>query len=109
MDKATVALAATEDNAAAIAKLQKAVANKFSCRAVNGVVEGTFSKLGEVTSDGKVVIIVAIPSNMASSIFFNGELLRRDKTPLFTIIPAGTGELTVQPPAEGVYAIIIGE
>ncbi len=108
MDKATVALAATEDNAAAIAKLQKTV-GKIGCRAVNGVVEGTFSKLGEVTSDGKVVVIAVVPAGGASLIYFNGELLRKDKTPLFTILPAGTGELTVQPPVAGVYAIILGE
>lgn len=109
MDKATVALAATEDNAAAIAKLQKAVAKGFGCRAVKGVVEANYSKLGEVTSDGRVAVIAAIPATTKCLVFFNDELVRVDKTPVIAILPPGKGELKAQPPVENVYALILGE
>ena len=109
MDKATVALAATEDNAAAIAKLQKAMAKRVSIRAALGVVEGRYSILGEVNSDGIVMVIASVPYTGACSLLFDGELIRKDKTPLFAIIPKGKGVLAAQPPVDGVYAIIIGE
>ena len=95
MDKTTIALAATEDNAAAIRELSKQVARcKTGCRLVDGTSVNGVTSFGNVTSDGGVGVFVKFVGT-AVTLRFCGKDVLTSTAPLIAVLPSGSGELTL--------------
>lgn len=124
MDKASVALSATEDNAAAIRELNKkltAAENKIAainelnallmertaCRFVVGTVSGGMTSFGNITSKGNTAVVVVYASTAAAYLLFNGKSVSYSASPLLGVLPEGSGELQINN-TRTAYALIIG-
>lgn len=108
MDKTTIALAATEDNAAAIRELTKRIARKTSLRIVESHInDENKTSFGNVTSDGTTGVLVRF-AGAATALVFCGNVVINTGSPILTLLPAGSGELMMisNKPAA---ALIIGE
>ena len=107
MDKASVALSATEDNAAAIRELNKKLNSRAECRLIVGKTTGTSATFGKVTSDGNTAVIVTFAgSSTTINLYFRNELINTSPSPLLAVLPKGSGELRVG--IRAAHALIIG-
>ena len=107
MDKASVALAATEDNAAAIRELSKQFARKTSCRLLDSKLnDEKYASFGNVTSDGSVGVVVKF-SGTSTALVFCGNIVNTGVSPIIAVLPAGSGELMLGA-ARAANALIIG-
>lgn len=93
MDKVSVALAATEDNAAAIRELSKQLARKTACRIIQSQLnDDGVSSFGNVTSDGSVGVIIKFAGSTIT-LEFCDQIVVSGTSPMFAVLPAGSGEL----------------
>lgn len=122
MDKSTRALYASADNAAAIEALLYASSNNAAAiealraelnrgigikmRVVEGVRSGLNTSFGEVTSKTRAGVIVAY-SGSGAVLFFNGVEMKSGASPIFAVLPVGTGELTLRGNCTNSRAFII--
>lgn len=116
MDKAIVALAAAEDNAAAIKAL------RAELRALGGEKKPQFSppyrpaaysangktSFGRIRSDGTAVIVVFFSSTISSILYFGDTRVATGTSQIVTAIPAGEGELYIDKIKTVTNAVIFG-
>lgn len=107
MDRVTVALSATEDNAAAIRDLNKALAQRTTCRYIVATI-GDGTSFGEVTSSGKMGAVVTF-SGATAVLNFCGERVAISSSPIVAVIPAGRGELKLETVRQNGRALLIGQ
>ena len=106
MDKINIALAATEDNAAAIRELNKALVRRCACEVIGGTY-GDTTTFGTVTSNGSLGAVVSFSGDSAT-LKFGDDVLASGQSPLLAVLPAGTKELKLSALRMGATALIIG-
>lgn len=96
MDKSTRALHASSDNAAAIDALRAELKRGFGIkmRTVDGSRFGSYVSFDNITSKICAGVIVAFNGDSAE-LSFDGIKIVEGASPLFAVIPAGVGELTL--------------
>lgn len=108
MDKASVALSATEDNAAAIRELNKKLQSRTACRLVVGKSSGSYTTFGTITSSGNTAVIVVFGGTATNiRLLMDGEIINISPSPIVAVLPKGSGELKITG-ARTANALIIG-
>lgn len=110
MDRITVALSATEDNAAAIRELGKALAKQASCKFLLGTTDedGSTTKFGQVVSNGNALAIITF-SGSSVAVGFCGRRITLSSSPVMVFLPAGSGELMLGAVRTNARALVIAQ
>ena len=115
MDKATTALIATEDNAAAIRALSSSLRElkeELNSRTTNKLLIGiqvtNLNFFGIVTSDGTLCVIVIFDEATKRTLSFRGKSLGAMNSPAVYILPEGTGNLTLSGPGAAKAILLAG-
>lgn len=93
MDKATVALSATEDNAAAIRELGRELKRRTTNKYIVGTRISSGISFGNIESDGTVFVIVMATGTTKRDVYYCDKLIWSSPLPAFLLLPKGSGEL----------------
>lgn len=95
MDKATVALSATEDNAAAIRELGRELKRRTSNRFIYGKRTSDGTSFGKIESDGTVCVLVFLPGTSQREIRYGSQVMWAFPLPALILLPKGNEELLI--------------
>ena len=107
MDKATRALSLAEDHALEIESLSAKLTDRLRYVTIAGYGTAKGMSFGNVTSYGGVAI-VAYDDSGQSELRFCGNVIAWGASPIFVMLPPGTGELLLCANRSNARAVVIG-